>query len=198
LWPVEGGQESLVTELACRLLDTAAMAQEYPEEPAITISGGEPFAQAEALAYLVACLKAYPAHVIVYTGYVVEDLLVMAEALPEIRRALDFIDVLVDGPYEQRLDSPWMQYRGSSNQRVIDMPATLRAWRGAPTLGVSPSSPSPLPQGEGGLVLLDWDTPELVIDPQGMVLGAEPVVAIFAEAGVVGSSRRCGATDRSG
>lgn len=195
LWPEEGGQEILVTELVASLLDTVVMAQGYPEAPAITISGGEPFAQAEALAYLVACLKAYPAHVICYTGYVLEDLLVMAEAMPEIGRALAFIDVLVDGPYERALDSPWMQYRGSSNQRVIDMAATLRkdegrrtkdegwnlrAWRGATFPGEAPP------------VLLDWDTPELVIDSQGMVLGAEPVVAMFAEAGVVGPARRCG------
>lgn len=185
LWPEQGGQEKPVTDLVAELVDTAARAQRYPNTLSISISGGEPFAQAKALAHMVACVKAYPAHIVLYTGYVLEDLLVMAEALPEIRQVLARIDVLVDGPYERRLDSPWMQYRGSSNQRVIDM----RAWRGTLSSSVKWESTS------GEIPELDWDVPELVIDPSGVVLGAEPVVALFAGAGEVEPSRRCGQTD---
>lgn len=39
----------------------------------------------------------------------------------------DYIDVLVDGLFEKKLANPMLQYRGSANQRVIDIPATLKA-----------------------------------------------------------------------
>lgn len=43
------------------------------------------------------------------------------------REIFDYIDVLVDGLFEKKLANPMLQYRGSANQRVIDIPATLKA-----------------------------------------------------------------------
>ena len=43
------------------------------------------------------------------------------------REIFDYIDILVDGLFEKKLANPMLQYRGSANQRVIDIPATLKA-----------------------------------------------------------------------
>jgi anaerobic ribonucleoside-triphosphate reductase activating protein len=191
LWPDLDGQERSAAELVRELLTVASAAQAYPRTgPAITVSGGEPFAQAKSLAYLVSVLNAYGAHIIVYTGFVWEDLWAMSEGLPEIRQVLERIDVLVDGPYIKSLDNDWMQYRGSGNQRVIDVPATLQAWRGRP-FRIPPEGES-----ECEVVTLDWDVPEVIITPEGNILGASAVVAEFARAGDVHWVRRCGQMGR--
>lgn len=79
----------------------------------VTISGGEPFDQPEELAELVRGLREIAGHVLVYTGYRLEEL----RADPRRARALEGIDVLVDGPYERALNDG-RGVRGSSNQRV--------------------------------------------------------------------------------
>ena len=129
-------------------------------------------------------LKDAGRHIVLYTGFVLEDLLIMAPAIPAILYVLQNVDVLVDGPYVHQLDSPWMQYRGSSNQRVIDMPSTWEAWR--------------LNRGwdyetlSDHLVLLDWDTEEIIVSPEGDLLAAEPVAMDFGGLGELAPTRRCG------
>lgn len=93
----------------------------------VTISGGEPFEQPEAAAELAARLKRLGYGVWVYTGYLYEDLLARAEEIPAIRTLLECADVLVDGPFIEARKSLGLKWRGSSNQRLIDMPATLRS-----------------------------------------------------------------------
>lgn len=81
----------------------------------LTVSGGEPFLQAEALADLIDRIRARrDMGVIVYTGYTIEHL----RQQPEARSLLERIDLLIDGPYIQALDDG-RSLRGSSNQRVI-------------------------------------------------------------------------------
>ena len=60
-----------------------------------------------------------------YTGYTFEALL----RNPAQRQLLEQIDVLVDGRFEQSLRDESLLFRGSSNQRLIDVPASLRANR---------------------------------------------------------------------
>ena len=60
-----------------------------------------------------------------YTGYLFEELL----RNPRQRALLDFIDVLVDGRFELSLRDEALLFRGSSNQRLIDVPASLRVGR---------------------------------------------------------------------
>lgn len=79
----------------------------------VTISGGEPFDQPEELAELVGGLRGSCDHVLVYTGYLLEELCTD----PRRAAALEGIDVLVDGPYERALDDG-RGIRGSSNQCV--------------------------------------------------------------------------------
>ena len=92
--------------------------QEYRKNPllsGITFSGGEP------LAALGRMVRATGGHVMTYTGYVYEDLLKMAEEDPAIRKLLDVTNVLVDGPYVEELRDLTLEFRGSSNQRLINL-----------------------------------------------------------------------------
>ena len=77
----------------------------------ITISGGEPFLQSEALIELIKEIKLKKdLGVIVYTGYLFEEI--------KENKFLDFIDILIDGPYIDELNDG-VALRGSSNQRVF-------------------------------------------------------------------------------
>lgn len=81
----------------------------------VTISGGEPFKQAEALGQLVNALRAKGLGVILYTGYTLMEL--QSDSRSEIQQALDGCDTLIDGAYVEALDDG-MAFRGSSNQII--------------------------------------------------------------------------------
>ena len=166
LWPANGGKAVPVAHLAERLLSTGLP---------VTITGGEPTDQAAALAQLLRLLCAAnpDLHIILYSGRTFEQLLERAE--PAILEALNLADVLVDGPYIADLDHPGLQYRGSANQRVIDLPETLRAGN--------------------KVITLDWDTPEIIVTTEGDLLGAVVVAAQFQDLGIVADTRRCGETN---
>lgn len=85
----------------------------------VTILGGEPFAQPRGLWKLVRALKTAGEHVCVYSGYTLETLRRRQD--PYVALTLEFIDVLIDGAYVSRLGSSDLAYRGSTNQRIIDM-----------------------------------------------------------------------------
>ena len=90
----------------------------------VTFSGGEPFAQAEGFATLARMLKAAGKEVASYSGYTFEQLLECTESQ---RALLETIDVLIDGPFllaEKTLELP---FRGSRNQRILDVPRSLAA-----------------------------------------------------------------------
>jgi len=92
----------------------------------VTFSGGDPMFQAEGFAELAETIKARTQKTIwCYTGYLYENLLHNDQQL----RLLQSIDVLVDGPFKQDLKDPDLLFRGSSNQRLIDVPASLKQER---------------------------------------------------------------------
>ena len=96
----------------------------------VTFSGGEPFAQAEGFAKLARLLKAQGYEVASYSGYTFEELLEGSEAQKEL---LASIDILIDGPFvlaERSLEVP---FRGSRNQRILDVPRSLAAGKAVPT-----------------------------------------------------------------
>lgn len=108
------------------LSDTDAIFSRFRENPllsGITFSGGEPFMQSEALCSLAESVKGCGKHLMVYTGYTCECLAGVAKDNRAVRRLLELTDVLVDGPYRERLRNLELQYRGSSNQRVLDKAA---------------------------------------------------------------------------
>ena len=86
----------------------------------ITLTGGEPFMQSEACLELSRAAHARGLNVWCYTGYEYEQLLERDDA----RALLDDVDVLVDGPFLLGERSLELRFRGSRNQRVIDMRAT--------------------------------------------------------------------------
>lgn len=90
----------------------------------VTFSGGEPMCQARALAELARLFRENGVDDIAcYTGYLVEDLLAgKVDGADELMKELD---VLVDGPFVQTQRCYDAKFKGSSNQRVIDVQATL-------------------------------------------------------------------------
>ena len=88
----------------------------------VTFSGGEPFAQAEAFAKLARLLKNAGYEVASYSGYTFEELL---NGTPAQKELLSTIDVLIDGPYLQKERSLELSFRGSRNQRILDVPTSI-------------------------------------------------------------------------
>lgn len=90
----------------------------------VTFSGGEPMCQARALAELARKFRARGVDDIAcYTGYLIEDLL--AGKVDGAKELLKELDTLVDGPFIQARRTYEAKFKGSDNQRVIDVQATL-------------------------------------------------------------------------
>ncbi|MBM2620934.1 radical SAM protein [Actinoplanes sp. LDG1-06] len=106
--PARGGRVVPVAELADRIIAEAA--------DGLTLSGGEPFAQADALVRLVETVRRRrDLSVLSYSGYTIEHL--RRHGTPDQHRLLDRLDLLIDGPYrpDRHADLLW---RGSDNQRI--------------------------------------------------------------------------------
>ena len=117
--------------------DIPAILDAIREDPlldGVTLSGGEPFCQAEALLPLVREVKKMGKTVFAYSGYTLEQLL--QEADPDRMALLRETDVLVDGPFLLAQRSLELKYCGSRNQRLIDVKKTLSS--GVPTLWEPP------------------------------------------------------------
>lgn len=93
----------------------------------VTFSGGEPFCQAEAFAALAAEVKKRDLDIVTFTGYTLEKLREMAKEDKGVADLLEATDILIDGPFVQAEKDLTLQFRGSRNQRVIDMKATGNA-----------------------------------------------------------------------
>lgn len=98
--------------------------RENPLCRGVTFSGGEPFAQAEGFAKLARLLKDKGYEVASYSGYTFEELLEGTDAEKELLRS---IDILIDGPFLMAEKSLELSFRGSRNQRILDVPASLAA-----------------------------------------------------------------------
>ena len=117
-WDFDGGTPMDTETLA-------DIARSNPLGRGVTFSGGEPFAQAEGFAELAELLKADGYEIASYTGYIFEHL--RDHGTDAQKRLLSLLDVLVDGPFvlaERSLD---LAFRGSRNQRLIDVPKSLAA-----------------------------------------------------------------------
>ena len=125
-----GGHEVTVEELAEKLFSDPLVA-------GLTLSGGDPMEQAVECAQLAEKARAGGKTVWTYTGYTYEQLL--QEGDPARMSLLDATDVLVDGPFIEGLKSYEALYRGSTNQRLIDLNQTrktgeLTLWTRSDTL----------------------------------------------------------------
>jgi anaerobic ribonucleoside-triphosphate reductase activating protein len=83
----------------------------------VTILGGEPFDQPESVAELVSGLKHHGIHIVLYSGFTIEQLI--QRKLPAIDYTLAHIDLLIDGPFISEKREGASEYRGSRNQRLI-------------------------------------------------------------------------------
>ena len=93
----------------------------------VTFSGGEPMAQAAACGELAQAVHHLGMNVWCYTGYTWEALMEAQD--PDQRAFLEQIDVLIDGPFLLAQKSLNLKFRGSANQRLIDVQASLKAQR---------------------------------------------------------------------
>ncbi|GAA0744041.1 anaerobic ribonucleoside-triphosphate reductase activating protein [Clostridium oceanicum] len=91
----------------------------------VTFSGGEPFEQAENLALLGGKLKKLNLDLWCYSGYTFEYIKDNMHNKKGWKDLIQSIDVLIDGKYEEKNNIKGLKYRGSSNQRIIDVKETL-------------------------------------------------------------------------
>lgn len=114
--PSEGGYIASIDELVREIEGNKLIG-------GATLSGGEPFEQCDACVALARKLKGHGLNLWVYSGYLYEDL-IAGKPDAHAPDLLALCDVLVDGPFVEALHSYDLKWRGSSNQRVIDLNAT--------------------------------------------------------------------------
>lgn len=112
-WAFDGGRE-MTTQQLMKIITADPFAN-------VTFSGGDPMYQAAGFAELAHAIHEQTNKDIwCFTGFIFESLI-----QDDQRELLRQIDVLVDGPFVERLKNPDLLFRGSSNQRLIDVPASL-------------------------------------------------------------------------
>lgn len=111
-----GGKEADTSEIIKALLSN-------PLTDGLTLSGGEPFAQAADCAAVAAAAREKGLNVWAYSGWTFEQLL--AKNDEDIMKLLGLCDVLVDGPFILSQRSLELKWKGSRNQRVLDVPKSL-------------------------------------------------------------------------
>lgn len=116
----DGGREVSVDDLAAEMLQN-------PLCDGLTLSGGEPFDQAWESALLASRAKMAEKTVWTYTGYRWEYIRRRSRYSVAWTLLLVHTDVLVDGPFVESLKSYDVKFRGSTNQRLIDVHKSLEA-----------------------------------------------------------------------
>ena len=114
---------------AGKLVDTDELFNECIEDPlnkGVTFSGGEPFCQAAALYELGKRFKERGLSIWCYSGWTWKELWKQAEMKDDVRKLLSIIDVLVDGRFIEERKSLSLPFRGSENQRLIDVRASIK------------------------------------------------------------------------
>ena len=117
-WEINAGKEFSVKQII-RMLK-----QQKKKIQGITFSGGEPFLQACELAQIALAAHQIGWDVVTYTGYTYEQLIEMGNEDMNILALILESDLLIDGKYINKLQSKDFAFRGSSNQRIIDIAQT--------------------------------------------------------------------------
>ena len=106
--------------------DVKEAISELKNQDGITFSGGDPMCQPEACSELAKFARKQGLNIWCYTGYTYEQLLILSKSKPSILEFLKQIDVLIDGKFilsEKSLDAT---FRGSKNQRIINVQKSLK------------------------------------------------------------------------
>jgi anaerobic ribonucleoside-triphosphate reductase activating protein len=167
LWPFDGGQEMTLAQILAEVKEGRARG-----DVGVSLVGGEPLAQPEACAELCVALHESGVHVIVFTGLTYQDIVSLVEAIPAYEVILDNANVLVDGPFIRDEYDARIAYRGSRNQRAIDLRAT---------------------QARGHIVTLsrEWDRQQTItIQPGGSMVTSAFLAQVFT--GRRSRARDCG------
>lgn len=114
----EGGEEFNIDSL----IDDV---KSNPMLKGITFSGGDPLEQGESFAYMAKRFKEIGLNIWVFTGYKFEYILENLDKIAGWRELIENIDVLVDGKFEETLKNDNLKFKGSSNQRIIDVKSSL-------------------------------------------------------------------------
>lgn len=112
-WDKCGGLEYDTEEVVKEILNVEM-------QSGVTFSGGDPLEQYEACIDIMKELKKYNINIWLFTGYLYEEIL-----NSEKKEILDYIDVLVDGPFQIENKSLSLKFKGSSNQRTINVKESL-------------------------------------------------------------------------
>lgn len=113
-----GGEEKDMDELVKDTLSN-------PMIKGVTFSGGDPFERAEEFSYMAKRFKENNLNIWCYTGYTFEEILENKDKRKGFKELLDNIDVLVDGRFVIEEKANNIKYRGSKNQRIIDVQKSL-------------------------------------------------------------------------
>ena len=105
--------------------EIVSMLDDNPLLDGVTFSGGDPMDQAEALIPLARIIKERGLNLVIFTGYTYERLMELAAGRPGFTELLSYADILIDGPFIMAKKSLEIKFRGSSNQRIIDVPKSL-------------------------------------------------------------------------
>ena len=103
--------------------DVIEALEDLTGQDGVTFSGGDPMFQPKQCALLAKKIHELGMNVWAYTGFTFEELL--EKGSKDILEFLSEIDVLIDGKFEPSKKSLDLQFRGSSNQRIIDVPKSL-------------------------------------------------------------------------
>lgn len=114
----DGGYDKAIDEIIKEILDN-------PLLDGITLSGGDPFVQPRESYNLCKKVKEKDLNTIVYTGYLYEDLINEAIINQSYMDLLSLTDILIDGPYIEEEKDMLLKFRGSRNQRIIDVKKSL-------------------------------------------------------------------------
>ena len=109
-----------------KLVDTDELFKECVEDPlnkGVTFSGGEPFLQAAALYELGKRFKERGMSLWCYSGWTFEELKARGE---DVQDLLSIVDVLVDGKFIEERRTLSLPFRGSDNQRLVDVRASIK------------------------------------------------------------------------
>lgn len=107
----------------------ARLMEEIDKNPllaGVTFSGGEPLCQSEAFLQMAKQVKQRNLSLTIFSGYTFEEILIMSEENSNVKELLELTDILIDGPFVYEEKDLTLQFRGSRNQRVIDMNQTRK------------------------------------------------------------------------